>query len=157
MEAVIYSKIGNLKIVEIEDRLTELRFINQPVTRLPNSKILVEVKAQLEEYFTRTRTRFDLPLNPSGTDFQKKVWQELVTIPYGETISYQEMAHRLGDPKCIRAAAKANGQNPIAIVIPCHWVIGAHGEMTGYAGGIHRKEELLALEGAAVMNQLNLF
>jgi len=67
------------------------------------------------------------------------------------------MAHRLGDPKCIRAAAKANGQNPIAIVIPCHWVIGAHGEMTGYAGGIHRKEELLALEGAAVMNQLNLF
>ena len=89
---------------------------------------------------------FDLPLSPEGTGFQQKVWAELLKIPYGETITYMDMAVRLGDPKCIRAAGTANGKNPIAIIIPCHRVIGAGNKLTGYAGGIWRKKLLLELE-----------
>ena len=124
---------------------------------MPENKLLIDAKNQIIEYFTGKRKKFDLPLNPSGTEFQLKVWQELLQIPFGETVSYQEIANRLGDPKCIRAAATANGKNPIAIIIPCHRVIGSHGEMTGYAGGIQLKKDLLSLEGADVMNQMNLF
>ncbi len=107
-----------------------------------------EAKRQLQEYFDGTRTTFDLPLNPSGTDFQRRVWQKLQAIPFGVTISYGELARRIGDPNASRAVGLANGRNPLSIVIPCHRVIGANGKLTGYAGGIERKQWLLKFEAA---------
>jgi methylated-DNA-[protein]-cysteine S-methyltransferase len=101
---------------------------------------------QLTEYFEGKRTHFNLKLNPEGTEFQKKVWKKLEEIPFGKSISYQQIANQLGDPKVIRAAASANGKNPIAIIIPCHRVIGSDGSLTGYAGGLHRKKWLLEHE-----------
>ena len=109
-------------------------------------EVLEKCKVQLERYFSGDLLEFDLPLAPVGTEFQQKVWTELLKIPYGETITYMDLAVRLGDPKCIRAAGTANGKNPIAIVIPCHRVIGAGNKLTGYAGGIWRKKMLLELE-----------
>jgi methylated-DNA-[protein]-cysteine S-methyltransferase len=103
---------------------------------------------QLKEYFAGTRKEFDVPLDIEGTDFQKRVWNELQNIPYGKTISYKSLSEKLGDVKAIRAVGKANGQNPIAIIIPCHRVIGANGSLVGYAGGLAIKEKLLHLEGA---------
>lgn len=103
---------------------------------------------QLKEYFAGTRKEFNIPLDLEGTDFQKKVWSELQKIPYGKTISYKRLAEKLGDVKAIRAVGKANGQNPVAIIIPCHRVIGSDGSLTGYAGGLDIKEKLLHLEGA---------
>lgn len=101
---------------------------------------------QLREYFASKRTDFDLPLAPEGTEFQLKVWRALQEIPYGETISYGELAKRVGNPKASRAVGAANGQNPIPIVIPCHRVIGSNGKLTGFGGGLPTKEALLALE-----------
>ena len=103
---------------------------------------------QLKEYFAGTRKEFDVPLDIEGTDFQKKVWNELQNISYGKTISYKTLSEKLGDVKAIRAVGKANGQNPIAIIIPCHRVIGVNGSLVGYAGGLALKEKLLHLEGA---------
>jgi methylated-DNA-[protein]-cysteine S-methyltransferase len=103
---------------------------------------------QLKKYFAGTRKVFEVPLDIEGTDFQKKVWEELRKIPYGKTISYKTLSEKLGDVKAIRAVGKANGQNPIAIIIPCHRVIGANGTLVGYAGGLAIKEKLLHLEGA---------
>lgn len=103
---------------------------------------------QLKEYFAGTRKVFDVPLDVYGTVFQKKVWNELQKIPYGKTISYKTLSEKLGDVKAIRAVGKANGQNPVAIIIPCHRVIGADGSLIGYAGGLDIKEKLLHLEGA---------
>jgi methylated-DNA-[protein]-cysteine S-methyltransferase len=103
---------------------------------------------QLKEYFEGRRKVFDVPLDIEGTDFQKRVWNELQKIPYGKTISYKALSEKLGDVKSIRAVGKANGQNPVAIIIPCHRVIGANGSLTGYAGGLAIKEKLLHLEGA---------
>jgi len=104
---------------------------------------LQEASKQLIEYFEGKRTTFDIKLNPEGTAFQKKVWNELLAIPYGKTKTYKEMAKCLGDPKCIRAAASANGKNPLWIIVPCHRVIGSDGSLTGYAGGLWRKKWLL--------------
>ena len=101
---------------------------------------------QMEDYFTRKQTRFDVPLDIQGTEFQKKVWKELLHIPYGKTRSYLEQTKAIGDPLAIRAVANANGKNPIAIVIPCHRVIGSDGSLTGYAGGLQRKRWLLDFE-----------
>ncbi|MEA3239294.1 MAG: methylated-DNA--[protein]-cysteine S-methyltransferase [Candidatus Bipolaricaulota bacterium] len=101
---------------------------------------------QLEEYFAGSRKEFDLIVVALGTPFQQAVWKELITIPYGETISYQEEAVRIGRPTAVRAVARANGDNPISIVIPCHRVIGKNGKLVGYGGGLWRKERLLALE-----------
>jgi methylated-DNA-[protein]-cysteine S-methyltransferase len=110
---------------------------------------------QFEEYFEGKRTEFDLKLAPEGTEFQKKVWKQLQEIQFGKTITYQQMANQLGDPKVIRAAASANGKNPISIVIPCHRVIGSDGSLTGYAGGLHRKKWLL--EHETPVKQQSLF
>ena len=101
---------------------------------------------QLREYFSGKRMDFDLPLDPQGTAFQRGVWKRLEEIPYGETISYGELAKRVGNPKASRAVGAANGQNPIPIVIPCHRVIGANGKLTGFGGGLPTKEKLLELE-----------
>jgi len=157
MEAVIKSPLGNLKLIEEDEALTEIRFSKNTPINLPKSEILMNVKQQLDGYFAGNQKKFDVLLKPKGTEFQQIVWQELLTIPYGKTISYMDLAKRLGDPKCIRAAASANGKNPIPIIIPCHRVIGSNGEMTGYAGGIQLKKALLTLEKAAVMDQLTIF
>lgn len=101
---------------------------------------------QLEEYFEGKRVEFDLPLDLQGTDFQKRVWNELLTIPYGKTVSYKELSIRLGDVRAIRAVAAANGANPVSIIVPCHRVIGSDGSLTGYAGGLWRKRWLLDFE-----------
>lgn len=104
------------------------------------------IKTQLDEYFAGKRTSFDLPLDLQGTEFQLKVWNELLKIPYGKTISYKELSLRLGNLLAIRAAGAANGANPISIIVPCHRVIGSDGSLTGYAGGLWRKKWLLELE-----------
>ncbi len=119
---------------------------------LPDS--LQKTIKQLTEYFEGSRQNFDLPLNPKGTDFQQKVWSQLQKIPFSKTTSYQKMANALGDPKVIRAAASANGKNPISIVIPCHRVIGSDGSLTGYAGGLHRKKWLLQHESPVKQGEL---
>lgn len=105
-------------------------------------------KEQFAAYFAGDLARFELPLAPRGTDFQIRVWGGLLSIPYGQTISYAELARRIGDPRAVRAVGAANGRNPLPIVIPCHRVIGADGALTGYGGGLSRKSALLELEGA---------
>jgi methylated-DNA-[protein]-cysteine S-methyltransferase len=112
-------------------------------------KAFAPAARQLEQYFLGRLRSFDLPLAPQGTAFQLRVWKALLRIPYGETRSYLDVAETLGDPKAVRAVGAANGRNPIAIVIPCHRVIGSNGSLTGYGGGIQIKARLLALEGAA--------
>lgn len=116
----------------------------KPSQHIPEA--LADTVHQLKGYFAGTRQDFQLQLNLKGTDFQKSVWQELLNIPYGKTISYLELSRRLGDVKAIRAAASANGQNPLWIIVPCHRVIGSDGSLTGYAGGLWRKKWLLEHE-----------
>ena len=108
--------------------------------------VVARAVRQLKEYFAGKRADFDLPLAPEGTEFQRTVWKQLREIPYGETISYGELAKRVGNPKASRAVGAANGSNPIPIVIPCHRVIGSNGKLTGFGGGLPTKEKLLALE-----------
>ncbi|MDC6366379.1 MULTISPECIES: methylated-DNA--[protein]-cysteine S-methyltransferase [Flavobacteriaceae] len=125
---------------------------NKPLGIIP--AVLQDAVTQFHEYFEGTRKQFDLKLNPSGTDFQKKVWKALLEIPYGKTVSYLELSKKLGDPKAIRAVAAANGKNPLWIIVPCHRVIGSNGELTGYAGGLHRKKWLLEHESPAPQQSL---
>jgi methylated-DNA-[protein]-cysteine S-methyltransferase len=113
----------------------------------PDDPYLFNVFLQLREYFSHRREKFDVPLNPKGTEFQKKVWKEVSKIPFGQTKNYKEIALKIGNIKTIRAVGKANGANPTPIIIPCHRVIGADGSMTGYAAGIDVKVKLLAHEG----------
>jgi methylated-DNA-[protein]-cysteine S-methyltransferase len=108
--------------------------------------LLQQTALQLDQYFAGRRTRFDMPLDLEGTEFQLLVWRELLTIPYGQTIRYAEHAQRIGKPAAMRAVGAAIGRNPVSIVIPCHRVVGASGALTGYAGGLERKSALLALE-----------
>ncbi len=117
-------------------------------------KELEEAVHQLKEFFEGNRRQFHLKLSPEGTVFQKKVWKQLEAIPFGKTTTYQQMANQLGDPKVIRAAASANGKNPISIIIPCHRVIGSDGSLTGYAGGLHRKKWLLEFENPSSQQSL---
>lgn len=121
------------------------RKMDLPLLETP-TKILKQAVKELHEYFAGKRTKFDVPLNPTGTEFQKAVWKELTRIPYGETISYQELAIRINKPKAVRAVGAANGKNPLWMIVPCHRVIGKNGSMTGYAGGISLKKKLLLLE-----------
>lgn len=116
--------------------------------------VLQRAAAQLREYFAGTRRQFDLPLAPAGTPFQRHVWQTLASIPYGETITYRELAARTGRPSASRAVGAANGRNPLPIVLPCHRVIGADGSLTGFGGGLPTKRFLLELEGARCMQNL---
>jgi methylated-DNA-[protein]-cysteine S-methyltransferase len=111
-----------------------------------DDRALASTRAQLTEYFAGERTEFDLPLAPEGTAFQRRVWTELCAIPYGTTISYGELARRIGQPTAARAVGLANGSNPLPLVVPCHRVIGADGSLTGFGGGIERKRWLLAHE-----------
>jgi methylated-DNA-[protein]-cysteine S-methyltransferase len=148
----IESPLGPLLLVADEAGLREIRFVNgrhltapEPSwkeDRAPLSKTI----QQLQTYFAGELESFDLQLAPEGTPFQLEVWRRLCDIPYGETISYGELAGRIGNPKASRAVGLANGSNPIPIVIPCHRVIGSNGKLTGYGGGLPIKEKLLALE-----------
>lgn len=146
----IASITGNEKGVQAVSILSDQK--QKPSDNVPQS--LSAVVTQLKEYFNGQRTDFDLILNPQGTEFQQKVWQELAKIPFGSTVTYLDMAKRLGDPKCIRAAATANGKNPLWIIIPCHRVIGSDGSLTGYAGGLWRKKWLLAHESPVKQQSL---
>lgn len=155
-KAWLQTPLGLLKIEGNDDGLTAVVFsdeVQQTTTQIPLK--LRDAVGQLQEYFDSKRHSFDLPLNPKGSDFQKRVWQHLQSIPYGKTKSYQSIANELGDPKVIRAAASANGKNPIAVIIPCHRVIGSDGSLTGYAGGLHRKKWLL--EHESPVKQTSLF
>ncbi len=131
--------------IYMEDHSFGLEQSNQWVEQ-DDAAPLPEARQQLREYFDRQRTTFDLPLAPEGTDFQRQVWQELERIPYGTTISYGELARRVGKPKGAQAVGAANGRNPLSIIVPCHRVIGANGSLVGYGGGLERKQSLLALE-----------
>src|SRR5437764_13302337 len=108
------------------------------------------IKDQIDEYFAGARVSFDFPLAAEGTPFQKQVWAELVKVPFGETISYSELARRVGCPGAARAVGRANATNPIALIVPCHRVIGANGKLTGYAGGLELKEKLLDFERSVI-------
>lgn len=153
--AYISTPMGALEIKGDASGLASVHFLDAEIS---SSEVIPEVLlpavTQLKEYFAKTRTEFQLPLNPEGTIFQKKVWKQLETIPFGKTISYQKMANSLGDPKVIRAAASANGKNPIAIIIPCHRVIGSDGSLSGYASGLHRKKWLLTHESPVKQGEL---
>lgn len=143
--------VGQVYIIADEDAIVEIQFAQENKSlgdaQQQETPLLHEAKRQLEEYFAGQRASFSLPLNPQGTEFQKKVWQQLEAIPYGETRSYGQIAAAVGNPKACRAVGGANHNNPIAIVIPCHRVIGANGKLTGYGGGLDIKEKLLKLEG----------
>jgi methylated-DNA-[protein]-cysteine S-methyltransferase len=149
------SPVGELKLVAKDSRLAAILWENDkpnrvrlgPMSEAPDNPILLRAVQQLQEYFSGTRNSFDLELDFAGTDFQKKVWQALLTIPFGETRSYSEIAEQIGNPSAVRAVGAANGKNPISIVAPCHRVIGASGKLTGFAGGLEAKEQLLTLEG----------
>ena len=149
------SPVGPLLLAADNDGLLLIEFgtPRHPVARgndwLEGSNgVLEQTRVQLTEYFEGTRRDFDLPLSPRGTAFQRDVWHALQAIPYGETISYAELARRLGKPSAMRAVGAANGRNPLPIVVPCHRVIGADGSLTGFGGGLPTKQYLLTLEGA---------
>lgn len=152
--------IGTAKIVGDENGIQSVSVLDEnfsaalKVTSLKTPVCLQECATQLEEYFEGKRTDFDLKLNPQGTVFQKKVWDELLNIPFNKTRTYLEQSKALGDVKAIRAVASANGKNPIWIIIPCHRVIGSDGSLTGYAGGIWRKKWLLAHENPVKQQSL---
>ena len=144
---IIKSPLGFTKISGDENGIASISILNseEKITDIISIE-LEDCVHQLNEYFDGKRTQFDLKLNPEGTDFQKKVWHGLQTIPYGKTCSYLELSQQLGDVKAIRAVANANGRNPLWIVVPCHRVIGSDGGLTGYAGGLYRKQWLLEHE-----------
>ncbi|KAE9649099.1 methylated-DNA--[protein]-cysteine S-methyltransferase [Pseudomonas sp. PB106] len=149
------SPVGELKLVANGLRLAAILWENDkpnrvrlgPMSEAADNPILVKTARQLEEYFAGTRNSFDLDLDFAGTEFQQKVWAALLTIPFGETRTYRQIAEQIGNPSAVRAVGAANGRNPISIVAPCHRVIGASGKLTGFAGGLEAKECLLALEG----------
>jgi methylated-DNA-[protein]-cysteine S-methyltransferase len=150
------SPVGELIIESEEDKITTVNFLKDSKREENSTAVIDQCITELDEYFYKGRKFFTVELNPPGTEFQKKVWNELLTIPYGKTISYEALAIRIGNIKSIRAVGLANGQNPIAIIIPCHRVIGKGGELVGYGGGLDNKEWLLHHEGA-ILKQLTLF
>ncbi|MFC3494802.1 methylated-DNA--[protein]-cysteine S-methyltransferase [Glycomyces rhizosphaerae] len=144
------SPLGLMAVSAVEEGLT---YVHMGVEEMKDAwgpeaatPVLEAAVDQLEAYFAGDLKDFDLPLAAEGTEFQHRVWDELCRIPYGETVAYMDIADRIGDRKAVRAVGLANGRNPIAIIVPCHRVIGANGKLTGYAGGLWRKERLLSLE-----------
>jgi methylated-DNA-[protein]-cysteine S-methyltransferase len=156
-----HSPVGLLKISGTEDYITEVTFHDTSQKAEGNKKhlpqMLIQCVEQLIQYFNGQRRQFELPLNQEGTPFQKEVWNELVQIPFGKTISYLELARRIGDTKATRAVANANGKNNIAVIVPCHRVIGSNRELVGYAGGLHRKKWLLDHEAKIAYGVQTLF
>lgn len=141
---IIKSPLGFIQITGDNDGIASVIILNSEEKETDIIPVeLEDCVHQLREYYEGIRTQFDLKLHPVGTEFQKKVWEQLQTIPYGRTISYLELSQQLGDVKAIRAVANANAKNPLWIIVPCHRVIGGNGSLTGYAGGLHRKQWLL--------------
>ncbi|RAW03503.1 cysteine methyltransferase [Pseudochryseolinea flava] len=150
------SPVGTLLIESQDDAITTVNFLKdirrQPIV----TPVITQCIEELDEYFYKGRKFFTVEIQLNGTDFQKRVWNELTTIPFGTTTSYEDIALRIGDIKSIRAVGVANGQNPIAIIVPCHRVIGKNGDLVGYGGGMDNKEWLLHHEGS-LLKQLSLF
>jgi methylated-DNA-[protein]-cysteine S-methyltransferase len=144
--AFIKTPLGVAKIVGDENGITLISILEEGDVSKTIPAELQEAVSQLGDYFDGKRQDFNFKLNPKGTDFQQRVWQELLQIPFGKTISYLDLSKKLGDVKAIRAVASANGKNPLWIVVPCHRVIGTDGSLTGYAGGLWRKKWLLEHE-----------
>ncbi len=141
------TEVGRLKIIATREALVAIRFTEEiERDREMANAITRKTALQLKEYFDGKRKIFDLPLELRGTPFQNRVWEALREIPYGETKSYSEIAEAIGNPKAARAVGLANNKNPVPIIVPCHRVIGKNGNLTGYAGGLWRKEKLLELE-----------
>lgn len=154
-ETFFQSPIGTIRLRHTGKGISSLIFLDQDTSATNEDPVFHEVIQQLTEYFNGQRTRFNLDLDLQGTDFQKKVWHELMNIGYGLTTTYADLSKKLGDLKAIRAVGKANGSNPVSIIIPCHRVIGSDGSLTGYAGGLWRKKWLLDNEQKHA--QLSLF
>lgn len=159
---LIDSPIGALTLAGRGTVLTNLRMVDQTYEPsragwAPDDLAFPEAVDQLHAYFAGGRTGFDLQLDPRGTEFQQRVWKALLTIPYGETRSYREIAEQIGAPGASRAVGLANARNPIAIIVPCHRVIGANGNLTGYGGGLDRKRILLELEKGRTVADMTLF
>lgn len=158
--AYLPSPVGVLQIVGTEQGITSVEFVEddiQSVRRATSDGLAAPVDdciAQLGEYFAGDRREFSLQLDPRGTEFQRRVWDQLLRVPYGRTNSYMDLAYALGDPKTIRAVGRANGSNPIAIIIPCHRIVGSNGDLVGYAGGLHRKRWLLEFESPSGQEEL---
>lgn len=152
--AFIELPLGITKIVGDENGISIISILSEGEITSKIPKNLKECISQLGEYFDGQRHGFDFKMNPQGTDFQQKVWQELLNIPFGKTISYLDLSKKLGDVKAIRAVASANGRNPLWIVVPCHRVIGTNGSLTGYAGGLWRKKWLLEHESPSKQQSL---
>ncbi|MGE3727773.1 MAG: methylated-DNA--[protein]-cysteine S-methyltransferase [Candidatus Sericytochromatia bacterium] len=154
----ISSPVGQLTLVASETALRAVLWENEKPGRVPIDRgseqpehpVLKVAAAQINAYFNGELTDFDLPLDPVGSAFQVAVWKTLATIPYGQTLSYGELAERVGRPKAARAVGAANGKNPLSIVLPCHRVIGSKGQLTGFANGLEAKSQLLALENPMV-------
>ena len=149
------SPVGKLKIVATDRGLAAVLWENEDPKRVrlgamlenPQHPVLVQTMQQLREYFAGARTNFTVPLDMTGTEFQKRVWSALLAIPFGETRTYGELARQLGNPKASRAVGAANGKNPISIITPCHRMVGSDGSLTGFAGGLATKQFLLTHEG----------
>ena len=144
--------IGTLRLVSQDQQLIRVEFQDRyridPEDSLTNDSVLAVTAQQLQEYFAGQRRTFTLPLNAKGTEFQQAVWSALTDIPYGELRSYRDIARDIGRPRAVRAVGAANGRNPLPIIVPCHRVIGSDGSLTGFAGGLEIKTQLLVLEGA---------
>jgi methylated-DNA-[protein]-cysteine S-methyltransferase len=151
IETRMESPVGTLRLAASRAGLSHVLFAREAEradsASGAGSALLCEAVRQLEEYFAGARQEFDLPLDPKGTPFQLETWRALRTIPFGATISYGELARRLGKPSAVRAVGAANGRNPISIIVPCHRVIGSDGSLAGYGGGLEVKRRLLELEG----------
>lgn len=143
------TKIGKIAIIDNGNEITDMELAegtDYKDINVNETTLIKEAAKQLEEYLNGSRTTFDLPLNPQGTEFQRSVWKALCDIPFGETRSYKQVAIAVGNPKASRAIGMANNKNPIMIFVPCHRVIGSNGKLVGYAGGLDIKEKLLSIE-----------
>ena len=157
----VASPVGELTLIATDAGLSALLWPNDDPKRVhvgervaaPEHPILVRAELELRAYFAGERTSFTVPLDAAGTEFQKKAWAALLTIPYGETRSYGELARQIGNPKASRAVGAANGRNPISIIVPCHRAIASDGALTGFAGGLETKRHLLALEARGRVRQ----
>ncbi len=152
------SPLGLLYLSTTFTGINKLKFVDdltsETVLTKPSHPLLVRLISELENYFSGSLKKFTVPLNPNGTDFQKKVWEAVSVIPYGQVVSYAKLSDSLHQPEAIRAVANSNARNPLLILVPCHRVIGSNGDLTGYAGGLTRKKLLLEREGA--LHQLSL-
>lgn len=146
------SELGLIEITASSKGITSVYFVDTQQLTVSSNEFTTQCKQQLSEYFNSQRQTFDLPLDSHGTKFQRQVWQGLLTIPYGQVASYSDLAKHISNPKAVRAVGAANGKNPISIIVPCHRVIGANGTLTGYAGGLERKQWLLQHESDGIFN-----